>query len=287
MRYRTKLAAAALCVLAAAPVRAQVANLPPSQGATPNWSFSVAPYVWLPTISSDAQIARPRGGTINTSVSAGFGDYISDVNLAAMAGAAARYDRFSIMTDITYLNASLTNNDNHLSSTNFGSGPVDVPRAIQTGTGTLMNTTIWSLAGAYTVLQGDWGNIDVLAGMRMLAVDSKTNYSLTTDILGRDGTVGLSRTGSVSINKTYFNGVGGVTGRINIPNSKFYVPFYFDAGGGAIPLTWQAYGGLGYIATNWAEISAGYRYLTFENNGGNGVQNISLSGFILATNIRF
>jgi hypothetical protein len=78
-----------------------------------------------------------------------------------------------------------------------------------------------------------------------------------------------------------------VTGRINIPNSKFYLPFYFDAGGGAIPLTWQAYSGVAYSAANWADVSLGYRYLTFQANGNNGVQNLTLKGVILAANIRF
>jgi hypothetical protein len=288
MRDRTHLAAAAVCLLAASPVQAQIASVPPSQNQTPAWSFSITPYAWLPTISSDTEISRPRGGTVSLSTSAGFGDYISDINLAAMVNGMARYDRFSVMTDIIYLNASLTTSDTHLSSVNFGTGlPIDIPRSQQSGTGTRLNATIWSLAGGYTVLEGDWGNLDIVAGMRMLAVDSNTNYALTTDIFAPNRTFSLSRDGSLSVNKTYFNGVGGVTGRINIPSSKFYLPFYFDAGGGAIPLTWQAYGGVAYSAASWADVSLGYRYLTFQNNGNDGVQNLTLKGIILAANIRF
>ena len=33
-----------------------------------------------------------------------------------------------------------------------------------------MNATIWTLAGGYTLLQGDWGNFDVIAGFRYLAM---------------------------------------------------------------------------------------------------------------------
>src|SRR4051794_17229219 len=85
-----------------------------------------------------------------------------------------------------------------------------------------------------------------------------------------------------------FNGIGGITGRINIPNSKFYLPFYFDAGGGGVPFTWQIYGGLGYAAASWVDVSAGYRYLTFQNGGsGTGVRNLSLGGAILVANFRF
>src|ERR1700761_5090942 len=42
--------------------------------------------------------------------------------------------------------------------------------------------------------------------------------------------------------------------QINIPNSRFYVPFYFDAGGGDLKLTWQGYAGIGY-QTSFADLS--------------------------------
>ena len=52
-------------------------------------------------------------------------------------------------------------------------------------------------------------------------------------------------------------------------------------------MTWQAYGGVAYSAASWADVSLGYRYLTFQNNHSNGVQNLSLKGAIIAANIRF
>jgi len=41
---------------------------------------------------------------------------------------------------------------------------------------------VWSLASGYTLLQGDWGNLDAVAGLRMLVIDSTTNYQLSADI---------------------------------------------------------------------------------------------------------
>jgi len=288
MNCGLKLVAIALCGLAvASPAGAQIASNPPSPGSTPGWSFAITPYAWLPTLSANVEANRPRGGTVGTTIDAGIGDYLTDVNFAMMLGGVARYDRLSVMTDLVYLNASLTSSVSHLSSVNPGPGPIDIPRSQQLGTGTRMATTIWSLAGGYTVLQGDWGNLDAVAGLRMLAVSSTTNYQLNTDILAPDRTIALSRGGSLNVGKTYFNAIGGVTGRINIPNSKFYLPFYFDAGGGDIPFTWQAYGGIAYRAASWADVSVGYRYLTFQNGGGTGVRNLSLSGAILVANFRF
>jgi hypothetical protein len=181
----------------------------------------------------------------------------------------------------------LTTSQSHLSSVNLGPGPIDIPRSLQLSTGTRMATTIWLLAGGYTLLQGDWGNVDAVAGLRMLAIGATTNYALTDDIRAPDGTIALSRGGSLDIGKSYFNAIGGVTGRINIPNSKFYLPFYLDAGGGALPFTWQAYGGIAYSVASWADLSVGYRYVDFQNGRSTGVRNLSLGGVILVANFRF
>jgi hypothetical protein len=274
-------------LLAVLPAHAQIAYTPPNLDAPPAWSFAVTPYAWIPTIQSSLTAAGPRGGTVSTSISAGIADYISDINFAAMAGAEARYDRFTVMTDIVYLNASLTSNTSHLSTVNLGPGPIDIPRDVQVGTGTRTNSTVWSLAGGYTLLQGGWGNLDAVAGMRMLAISSTTNYSLSVDILAPDRTIALGRAGSLSVNKTFFDAVGGLTGRINIPDSRLYLPFYADAGGGGVPLTWQVYAGLGYRAADWADVAVGYRYLTFQGNNSIGVHNLSLGGLIVSANFRF
>ena len=205
-----------------------------------------------------------------------------------MVGGEARYDRFTIMTDLVYANASITTSNSHFSSVNLGPGPIFIPRELQLSTGTRLATTVWSVAGGYTLLQGDWGNLDAVAGIRTLFMGATTNYTLAADILAPDRTIALSRSGSLNLGVTKVEGIGGVTGRINIPNSNFYLPFYLDAGGGSVPFTWQVYAGVAYKATTWLDASVGYRYLAF--NGGSktaGVEKLSLGGVILAGNIHF
>jgi hypothetical protein len=289
MKHWIKLTAAvALCTFAATwPVRAQIASNPPPPGSMPGWSFAVTPYVWLPRLSANLEANNPRGGTVSTTIDAGIGAYISDLNFATMVGGVARYDRFSVVTDLIYFNASLTSNENRFSSVNLVPGPIDIPRSLQLDTGTRLDTTIWSLAGGYTLLQGGWGNLDVVGGLRMLAVGSTSNLQFSANIFAPDRTIALSRTDTLNINKTYFNAIGGVTGRIKIPDSRFYLPFYLDAGGGALPLTWEAYGGIAYTAANWADVSVGYRYLAFESGRSTGVHNLSFGGVIIAANFRF
>jgi hypothetical protein len=93
---------AALTVTTITSSHAQIASAPPTTPPS-GWSFAVTPYAWLPTISSTFDATAPRGRTVSTSIDAGIGDYLSDINFAAMIGAAARYDRFSVMTDFVYL----------------------------------------------------------------------------------------------------------------------------------------------------------------------------------------
>jgi hypothetical protein len=113
------------------------------------------------------------------------------------------------------------------------------------------------------------------------------NSSGSNNVLLPNQTIALSRTGSLTFSATEPEGVGGVTGRINIPNSRFYVPFYLDAGGGAVPFTWEIYSGIAYKAANWIDLSAGYRYLAFEDGRRNGLQKLDLGGAVVAANFRF
>src|ERR1700722_19223194 len=208
--------------------RAQVASTPPAPGSGAGLIFPITPYAWLPTVSTTYSYTGPRTGTVTNTISAGIGDYISELNFGLMVGGEARYDRFTIMTDLVYANASITTSNSHFSSVNLGSGPIFIPRELQLSTGTRLATTIWSVAGGYTLLQGDWGNLDAVVGLRTLFLGATSNYTLAADVFAPDQTVALARSGSLNLGVTKVEGVGGMTGRINIPNSSFYLPFYFD-----------------------------------------------------------
>ena len=291
MRLMTRLGvlpaiAAMLSALCLRPALAQVVSTPAPPPGTLSWTFAVTPYFWLATVRGDFVYNTRRGDTITDHVRAGINDYLSELNFAGMLGAEARYDRFSLMTDGIFTSLSLTTETNHLGQINLRSGLIDIPQAQQLGTGTRMNAGVWGLAAGYTVLQGAWGNLDVLGGMRLLALGSQTNYRLSDDIRLPDRTVVLARQGSLSFGANYVDVIAGLRGRFNIPNSQFFVPFHFDIGSAGIPLTWQAYVGLGYHIGS-ADLSLGYRYLAFRQNGNRSVRNFSLGGAILAATFRF
>jgi hypothetical protein len=268
------------------PAIAQVVSTP-AQPASAGWSFNLTPYVWLPTVRANLQYNGPQGNTVTQDITAGINDYISDINLGFLGGAEARDGRLSLLTDLIYLGLSFTNNStSHIARVNVASGPIDIPLNLQLHTGARSNNVIGQLAGGYTVLQGEWGNLDVIAGLRVLGVNNSLNWTLATDIRLPDGTIALSRNGQAAMGANLWNGIGGIRGRFNVPDSKFFVPYYLDAGGGGVPFTWQAYSGVAYQA-GFADLSLGYRWLAFEQGGNAKVRRLALGGVLLAAAFRF
>ncbi len=303
--------AAAVCVVCAAcaarPAQAQVTQATPQSGSTPpgststpvvplfvgssalvpGWSFNLAPYGWLANVSAKINTPTPGGGVATTDVFVPFSDLLHDLRFGVLLAGQARYDQFSVLTDIMYMNLGMNLNAAHLSSVSLGpSGRIDIPTELEASAGTGLGTTVWTLAGGYTLGAGGWGNVDAIAGTRLLAVNVTTSYNLNAAILLPNRTIALAKSGSLGVNVDDWDAIVGTTGRINIPNSGFYVPYYLDAGTGELPLTWQAFTGLGYH-TSLADYSIGYRYLAFETNASAPVKTLAMGGVMVVASFHF
>ena len=252
------------------------------------WIFNVAPYVWFATINTNLSFNLPPalGGTVSADSSVGFGDLVSHLNFATMVAADAQYDRFSVLTDFLYMNLSGT--ASQFRSINFFGRPsMPISKSVQVSVGQNLNASIWTLAGGYTVIQGDWGNFDVIAGVRYLRVIASIDYSLGLTLTGpRGNSATFGGIGSVSGRADIWNGIGGFRGRVRIADTGLFVPYYFDIGAGGSNLTWQIASGLGYHLS-WADLSLTYRYLSFHQGSNSVVQNMSIRGPMLMANFTF
>ncbi len=292
MFSRSLMTAALVGLLAAAALpeaHAQQPASPASQPATQSgWTFNVAPYLWLPTINTTLNFPLPPAldGKVPTEVSAGPGDYLPKLNFAGMLAADAQYGRFSILTDFIYMNLSAKGT--HIKSVDFvGLPSTPISRSVQLGASLTLKATVWTLAGGYTVLRGDWGNLDVLVGLRYLGIDARTNYNLALTLTPPNrGGATFGGGGSLSGNGDIWNGIGGFRGRIRLGDTGLFVPYYFDIGAGGSNLTWQVASGLGY-QTGWAGVSLTYRYLSFEQGSGALVQHLSMGGPMVMVNFSF
>jgi hypothetical protein len=243
------------------------------------WTFDIAPYLWLPSLHTTLNYNLPPAlnGRLPTDVSVQPSDILTHLNFATAFAADAQYGPFSLLTDFMYLNLSDTTA--HIKSIDFVGLPSQpISRSVQASTGTRLSSTLWTLAGGYTVLQGDWGNFDVIAGFRYLGVSATTDFSLALTVTGPRGNgATFGGIGGISGSANVWNGIGGFRGRIRISNSGFFIPYYFDIGAGGSNLTWQIASGVGY-QTGWAGLSLTYRYLSFEQSNSAIVQKLSLSG---------
>lgn len=250
------------------------------------WSFQVALYAWLPTFNGDFNYSLPTGRDGSASVRAASNDYLSDLQFAAMVAGEARYDRFSVISDLMYVD--LGSGTSRVSSVNLAPTPDNrISSAFSTNADTSVKATVWTLGGGYTVLRGDWGNVDLFGGFRLLSLNAETNYALNATVTDlRDNSVVLGRTGRLSGNQAIWNGIAGLRGRVLLGDSGFFVPYYLDIGTGDSNLTWQGFTGVGY-QTGWAGVIAGYRYLSFDQGSSDLVNDLSMGGAFLAVNFTF
>jgi hypothetical protein len=292
MLSRIVMAAVLTTLLAAGATSGAQAQQPSSVGQqaanASGWTFNIAPYMWLPTIRTTLNNDLPPalGGRVPTELSVGPGDILRHLNFATMVAADAQYGPFSVLTDFLYMNVSATSS--HFRSVDFAGLPSQpISRSVELSNGTSLNAKIWTLAGGYTVMQGDWGNFDVIAGFRYLSINSTTDFSLALTLTGPRGNgATFGGIGSLSSSASIWNGIGGFRGRIRINNTGLFIPYYFDIGAGGSNLTWQIASGLGY-QTGWAGIALTYRYLSFEQGSSAVVQHLSMGGPMVMVNFSF
>jgi hypothetical protein len=82
------------------------------------------------------------------------------------------------------------------------------------------------LAGGYTLAQAAWGNVDAIGGFRLFTVTPKTDFNLAVQFFGPRGNAGpvFGGSGQLSVSQDIWNGIAGIRGRINLGQSRFFLP---------------------------------------------------------------
>jgi hypothetical protein len=287
MLYRVIVAVSAIVLAAAGNQRMACAEEPAGAAGL---TVTIAPYLWLPSIDTTAKVPVPGGGTATTTSTATPWDYLPHLNFGAMLAGEAHYERFSVFTDFMYLNVNGTRN--RIKSFDQGATHIPVDGSIGSSVSARIEAAVWTLAGGYTVAEGAWGTVDLLAGFRLLYVSETTNFLLATVVTRPDGTVALGKSGSLPASRDIWNGIGGVRGRVYLADvdwfggGRIFVPFYIDVGAGGSNVTWQAFSGVGYQNGRFG-VSIGYRHLAFNQGSSARVQKLVMGGPILAANFSF
>ena len=205
------------------------------------WSFTIAPYVYMTGLQGDVGTLPPLPPP---KVDASFGDIIKEINLGFMGTGELRKGRIGILADVFWVRIK---DDFEIPGSSLFSG------------GTFESDSLMaSVAGAFRIVQGAHGWLDLVGGVRGYYVG--TDLTLNAGVLPQQAI--SNRTGWV-------DGVGGLRGRVNIWKGLF-ANAVTVAGGGGSNVAVDLQGVMGYAFNEHISVHAGYRYVKvdYQNKSG-------------------
>lgn len=222
------------------------------------WQFEVTPYAWLAGVSGDVGLL----GAPPVSIDARFRDIVSDVDFAAMLLVEARRERWGVLFDAFYLQASKGGDT---------PGPVFGRVDVETELGVIGPSI------TYRVLENGPLALDVLGGARVWFADTELRFG--------GGVLPARR---FRDNDTWADPVLGarLRGRLS---ERWFATLLADVGGFGLAsdLTWQAFAGVGYqISETWSA-KLGYRALGVDYESDGFTFDVIQHGFVLGVGIHF
>lgn len=223
-----------------------------------DWKYSIAPYLWLPTISMDSSNAD-RGGLLpglpdGIGLSLGPTDYLSSLNFGVMLAGDMRNGEWVLMGDLIYLDFGVDDKD--IDFARPGVGPIAGTYAAD------LPADIFTLAGGRTLVQIDNGYVDTLVGWRRIGMDFKTQEATAGEIINT----------RLSFNDAFV----AVNGRHVFAHDKWSLDYYADVGTGESDFTWQARLGVNY-QFGWGKLFANYRHLDYDFGDSKNFSDLSMT----------
>jgi hypothetical protein len=258
-----------------------------AQAPADRWTFSLMPYLWLPSVDGKLRYGPPpvNGGSANVSVDAD--TLLDNLDFAFMIYGEARKGRWLIATDYIYLDFSKA--DSAVRSVDFNPGPGRVnvsTSSLNAGAQSSLRGDLWTLVGGYAAIEGPRASLDVVGGFRYLHISAETDWQLTATVNLPNSTLTFPRSGNAEKSDDIWAAIVGAKGRARLGASDWFVNYYADIGGGSSTFTWQGVLGVGY-AFKWGDIIFDYRYLYYSQSGDKLIDNVSFGGFGLGANFRF
>lgn len=187
--------------------------------------------------------AQVDGDTTSGSpVQLDFDDILDSLHLGFMGLFTAQKNKWSLIADVIYLDLQ---DDETVSS-------VAVSAELK---GWIINSGV-----GYNLINSKNLRLDVLGGVRYHYLDAEL----------KEGSIRVEESSGI------WDGIVGIRGNILLTD-KWYLPYHLDVGTGESDFTYQALGGIGYRFSK-CEIVAGYRYLSWEYDGHNILDDLSLYG---------
>ncbi len=224
------------------------------------WRFDVTPYLWLVNINGSVYYDDTRLGQANLKSS----ELLSHLNAAGMITLEAHKGRFGLAADLVY--SKISAQDSAMRG------------AIDLGSKTTVEQGIYTVGATYTLHNSPSAYIDLLAGVRVMDLRASTAINVQGTPLG------LTKTQS----STTTDPIIGLKGRVQLGSSDYFVPFYFDVGGGSsnTEVTSQQMIGVGR-AFSWGDTTLGVKNLYYKQKSNNVTTDQSLYGVTVGVTFKF
>jgi hypothetical protein len=221
------------------------------------WEFGGAIYLW----AADLSVKTPRGRDATIP----FDTLLDNLSMAFMGAVEARKNRWSIFTDIIYLDVNKKAKEQQ-------PGPDNNLIEVRGNVGT--ESWIINAQARYAFHETNRARISLVGGLRYLNLDLAASLRINDEPL-----VDLGDSGS------NWDAIVGAHGEFQL-NDKWFVPVYADIGTGDSKSTWQGMGGIGYRFKKF-NVLLTYRYLSYKIDDSPLIGKMTLSGPMLGASFRF
>ncbi|RLJ68260.1 hypothetical protein [Sulfurisoma sediminicola] len=252
-----------------------------AQSGSDEWKFRASIYGWLPAFKVTSNFPPPLGlvGGGNTQVDGG--DILDAIESVFMGSFEARKGRWGGFADVVTIDLGKTKTG--AKSFTVGGNAVAIPANASLSADYNLSGTVWTLAGEYAAIDEPAHNLNVVAGLRYLALEQKFNWAFSGNI----GAIQVPlRSGVLSSDGSVTDAIIGIRGRARLGDGGWFLPYYGDVGAGGSNSTWQAMVGLGY-SFGWGDITAAYRGLGYKLPDSKMVTDLRLSGGLVGVSFRF
>lgn len=235
----------------------------PAAHAEEGWRFQLTPYGWAAGSASEIQ---PRAGGPRLEGDMSFGDVLDRLNGAFFLTGSARYDRFVVIGDLTWVS---------LSDSGSITGKLPVPVSVD---GDLTQTSE-TIAAGYSVVSRPGLTVYVVGGARAWQIDASVSAEAR---IAPYYSLGASASRSLS----WVDPIVGVRMRAAL-SPKWSITGYGDVGGYDDRTTWQLLGTVNYRISDRFSISAGYRQMSIEYEDSETRLDVDMGGPLVGATLRF
>ena len=240
-----------------------------------DWRFGLTPYLWLPNIEANGTADGPPNGG-DPAFEVGPVDYLDNLDFVLMLAGEARRGNWSLRADVIYLDFG-----NQRSAVKNVSGPgglVEIP--VDAGTSSSFTGLEAQATLGFWLLDESRRTVEIFGGLRYLDLSFNLDWELDAPLNL------LPQSGSIEQSADPIDVIVGTNARFAFGNGKWFVPLHADVGTGGSSLTWQLSAGVGY-SFQWGDLLLVYRHLEYEDDTGELLEGLALSGPAFGASFRF